>query len=311
MTRFRRAGPLVLLGPLALVALVCAILLAPRTARAAKDEGRALFAASARWIRASSPEIERIERVFVDLQDVTITGASSGSHEGNSRIHLDLPDRMRWEIRTLKRTPIHKRVVKILDGARGWAYVPPGTGAATGTWDRLHGNASNPGAIAQLQKDRDVFASLTRYLTLRGLDGPGVTFTDEGTATFPKGHHLAGRWRKVRRVAPGGERMAFLFATAEVAGKPVVQQPHAVLVPGDKQAGRATEHLVLTKWRLLAGRRVPARVVRYTQGNEGRFANTLDARIVDLALNPPLGAGLFQPTPPKSARPAPQRGAGR
>jgi outer membrane lipoprotein-sorting protein len=294
-----------------LVVLVCAFLLTPPTAGAAEDEGRALFAASARWIRASSSELKRVERVFVDLQDVTITGSSSGSHEGNSRIHLDLPDRMRWEIRTLKRTPVHKRVVKILDGARGWAYVPPGTDAAAGYWDRLHGNPNNPGAIAQLQKDRDVFASLTRYLTLRGLDGAGVTFSDEGVATFLKGHHLAGRWRKVRRVAASGERMAFLFATAEVAGKQVVQQPHAVLVPGDKQAGRATEHLVLTKWRLVAGRQVPGRVVRYTQDDKGRFATTLDARIVNLVLNPPLSAGLFKPTPPKVPPPPPQRGAGR
>lgn len=280
---------------------------APAKEAPAKDvrekgvSGAALFAAATRWVRGSAAPVEQVQRVFVDLQDVTISGSNSGSHEGNSRIHLDLPQRMRWELRKLKRTPLQSRRVKVLDGNEGWLYVPAQGASARGTWERLHGNQNNPGAIAQLKKDRDLFAALTRYLTLRGLSGPGVTFTNAGLQTFPKRHHLAGRWLKVRRVSADGKRMAFLFAwTADAKGGRSVRQPHAVLVPGDKAEGRATEHILLTKWKSMAGRRVPQQVVRYTEQEPGVFRETLRARVMKLAINPVLAPQLFKPLPPKA-----------
>jgi len=256
-------------------------------------DARPVFEQATAYVRRDAAALGATFGVHLDLEDVTVKGAESGSHDGNSRVWLQIPDRFRLETRTLRNTPLAMRTVKLLDGDRAWIYHPPAGPEGRGRWERLHGTPDGVATIAQLKADRDLFVRLCGYVTFAGLAGQGARFEDQGLVTFPQDHHLAGTWWKVRRQGPKGDRMAFLFDYDDEAGRRSVRAPHAVLVPGDAAAGRAAEHIVLSGWRVLHDRLVPAKVLRWTQQEGGGFLLTLRARVKELAFAAHLEQGVF------------------
>ncbi len=265
--------------------------------KAAPSQGRVWFAEAAAWVRGDDLDRSAVRHVHVDLLNVTMSGAT-GKHDGNFRIWLQLPKRVRLETREMGNTPLTERQVKVLDGEQMWIHTK------VGGWARQHATGSEGmRAIRQMQKDRDDFAKLTRFLTLRDLAGPGVRFTDAQQVSFASGH-LKGAWMKVRRIAPGGGRMAFLFAGRKDAqGSWHATAPHAVLVPANAQAGTPVEHYVLNGWRRVGKRNLPRRVQRFTQSpkaklqdgtsKNGHFVRTLLAHPIALRLNTPAPKGTF------------------
>lgn len=298
-----------LIGGLLLGGLLLCVPNARADDEAALRRGRAYFDQAAAWVRDGRPAQPLLRTVYADLQDVKISDGRN-KHEGHMRVWLEPPARLRWETRSTQRaTP----GVKILDDNRMWIRAAR-SGAG---FKRQHGTPDGAAAVAQLQKDRDGFVRLARLLTLSGLGAPGVRFEDQGLFERPKGHHLAGRWLKVRRVPPKERSMALLFAyEQDAAGARRATWPAGILLPADAKAGHPTEHYVLKGWRKVAGRRLPAKVERWTLRADGsRFDRTLFAFVADLRIGESLAADLFRPgqaasgAPPAAAEKATRRSA--
>ncbi len=256
---------------------------APAAPTKAEREGRRLFDQSVAWVHAGRPAPTAVRDVFVDLMDL-----SMGRHDGNLRVWYQAPDKLRWALRKEAGGPSS---IKVLDGDRMWVS-PAERDPARRQWKGFGRLGPEAGRmLAQLREDRDRIARLTRFLSIKSLDGKGVRFEYEGEQTWPRGHHLAGRWLKLKRHAPDGERMALLLARA--AGKTLAAaHPFAILQPAAGE--RPAQHLVLKRWKRSKDGTWPQRIARWQHAPKG-FEETMYGFVVRLRVNRGLPAARFRP----------------
>jgi hypothetical protein len=244
-TRAARFGATLL--PLAGALLGAALLLgAPRPLQARggdmapppvaqPDVGLQLFDQCVRWVSMGGPGIEQTTDFFINI--IAELDLDTMTHRGPMRLWWQAPDKFRQEL-----TVSRNITTKILNGDRLWIVDPSGQA------QRMHGTAGGVGAIRQLKEDRDRLGDLAQFLTLRSLMGDGAQFIFEGEKEGNGSY--AGRWLKLRRVAPGAAEMHFWIAFQRGAdGATLPTWPGIVRILGDPSRNIPTEDYIMRNWR--------------------------------------------------------------
>jgi hypothetical protein len=256
----------------------------------AQREGARLFREAVAWVSKGRAHTGALRTVFADLEDVMVEH-DGHRRTGDLRVWYQAPDKMRWQQR---RGVGFSTIIKVRDGGALWIYDrDPATRREQ--WRRIHGSSGAGPALEQAERDMGLVVDLARFLSLTGLAGDGVTFESKGLSQFPEGHHLAGRWWKVQRRAPDGERLALLLAFERGADGTVhATHPGAILVP-PASAGDPIEHYVLGRWVRGPDGARPRRVRRWTKkpGDE-TFVDTIRARLERFLVDVPFPAARFR-----------------
>ena len=171
----------------------------------------------------------------------------------------------------------------------------------------MNRTADGQGALQQAQEDRERLLTITTFLTLQGLKGPGVTFEYLGE-TNPSGSYArqeGGSWAKLVRKAPGRPNITFWLAhVADAQGLMRATYPGVVRVDGEPQNNIPTEDYILQDW---ADRpsdpprplRFPRKILAFQIRPDQPPLNFLRAAVahieIDAAIHPPPYAPPAQP----------------
>lgn len=247
-----------------------------------QKEGRRLFAEAVAWVTGGREDRGTVRSMHVAVEDLDMD-----RHQGHLKVWYQEPDRFRIETsQVLGRPP----GIKLLAGDRMWNSPDPGF-RGTRRWISMRRmGPEGLAALGQLKEDRDRFVRLTRFVSLGGFMGKGVVFESLGPAAFAQGH-LKGRWVKVRRRAPGGERLSFLLATERGPdGGLRATWPGAVLTAAAKD--RPADHVVLKHW-TRGGH--PRRVERWQADARGVFRAVMSGHLAAVQVNAPIPPEHFEP----------------
>jgi hypothetical protein len=259
------------------------------------DEGARLFDEAIRWIAKGQEGVPEVNDFYahtalrLDLPESRI--------DGDMKIWFQRPDLYRQELAPAGQAATKK----ILAGELAWVIDASGTARAR------HGRPDGEADIEQMKEDRDRYSDLTRFLTLKGLKGPGIAFEWLGPSEG-KGAY-AGSWQKVARHAPGRGRIIFYFAyTKDGSGVAHATFPGVVRVEGDPVQGFPTEDYILKEWDPPAPAPMPGqpapppRTIRYPTKIEGISiepakppARFLFLVVRDLKVNAGIDPARFRP----------------
>jgi hypothetical protein len=198
-------------------------------------EGARLFAEARAWVARGAADDQEPADLYLALD--AKFDLENQHHEGKMRLWFQAPDKYRQEM-----TGGEATTTKILDGDRLWMVDPKG-------WVSNESLRGKEGArsIRQAQDDCERLADLCGFLTLRGLDDPGVTFEFQG-AKSGKGAYQ-GEWMKVRRSASGERDITFWFAySRDGTGTHHATWPGVVRVEGSPAKNVPTEDYILKDW---------------------------------------------------------------
>ncbi|MCA9317061.1 MAG: hypothetical protein H6806_12145 [Planctomycetes bacterium] len=202
---------------------------------ASPDMGLTLFDQCVRWVSMGGQGIQQTTDFYINI--IAELDLDTMTHRGPMRLWWQAPDRFRQEL-----TVSRNVTTKILNGDRLWIVDPRGRA------QRMHGTAGGVSAIRQLKEDRDRLGDLAQFLTLRSLMGDGAQFFFEGEKEGNGSY--AGRWLKLRRVAPGAAEMHFWLAFQRGAdGGYQATWPGIVRILGDPSRNLPTEDYILRSWK--------------------------------------------------------------
>ena len=297
--------PRVFVLPLLLVVLAAATLaglgsaLAPSESLARGGEGAPLarpddaavfFDQAVRWVNRGQEGIHNLTDFYADLLDVKFN-VGSNNQEGHMRLWLKTPDMYRFEMRQTRNfSGPNVRVLstKILSGDEMWVVHP------TGQAQRMHGTPAGQGAVTQMKDDRRRLLDLARFLTLDGLKGPGVTFTNEGFKTGSGS--FEGNWIKIRRQIQGGADVTFHLAYSRTEQGVLASYPGVVTIVGDPRQNEPTEYYVLKKWVQGPQFNFPSQIEAFSQATpNSELQRFLLAFPRDVRINTGLQSSLFAP----------------
>jgi hypothetical protein len=196
----------------------------------------------------------------------------------------------------IQNTQANRRSLRLLHGDETWILDPGGAPRTVGL--------AGPAPLAQARDEHARLRDIAALLTLRGLDGPGVTFECEGEKR-PSGIFRrlgGGTWLKVVRKAAGNPDISFWFAHDRGADGVVhASYPGVIRVAGDAVGYVPTEDYILQNWEQPqsdpAARRMRLpRTLRALGSNPGQPPfEFLRASVVSARIDAPLPAEAFSP----------------
>ncbi|MFM8980299.1 MAG: hypothetical protein ACKOSS_07550 [Planctomycetia bacterium] len=263
----------------------------PMDAAAGQAYAQRLFDEAVRWVAKGQPGLAKVTDFTVSLDARYVVEATR--HEGPMRLWLQLPDLYRQEM-----TMSNVTTTKIMN--RGMLYVREGNDA----FRNMNRTADGAGALKQAQEDMIRLEDLTKFLTLEGLKGPGVTFEFDGQRK-PSGSYARKdgdqTWLKIVRKAPGKPNISFWLAhEADAQGVAHATYPGVVRVDGDPAQGVPTEDFILQDWadsppNQPRAYRYPRKIVAFQIQPGKEPLNFLTAVVEDLKINTGIDATRFEP----------------
>jgi len=250
-----------------------------------------LFDEAVRWVAKGQAGLSKVTDFTVALDARYVV--DNTRHEGPMRLWLQLPDLWRQEM-----TMSNVTTTKIMN--RGMLYVREGNDA----FRNMNRTADGAGALKQAQEDMIRLEDLTKFLTLEGLKGPGVTFEFDGQRK-PWGSYARKdgdqTWLKIVRKAPGKPNISFWLAhEADAQGVARATYPGVVRVDGDPAQGVPTEDFILQDWadsppNQPRAYRYPRKIVGFQIHPGKEPMNFLTAVVEDLKINTGIDATRFEP----------------
>jgi outer membrane lipoprotein-sorting protein len=196
--------------------------------------GGQLFDQCVRWVSRGGAGVTRTTDFFIGL--TAELDLDTTRHRGPMRLWWKAPDKFRQALTTGGQT-----TTKILNSDFMWIIHP------NNSVQRMHGTPEGANAVRQLKDDRERMADLAQFITLRSLQGPGVTFDFNGEKAGSGSY--AGQWVKITRRAPGATLMHFWLAyQKDDRGAYMATYPGIIRVEGDAQKGIPTEDFILKSW---------------------------------------------------------------
>jgi hypothetical protein len=253
-------------------------------------DGAVFFNQAIRYVNGGHPGIHRLTDFYADLYDVHFDVGKS-KLQGFMRLWLKTPDKYRLEMRetqALSGPGVRVLSTKILNGDRMWVLQPNQPAR------RVHGTAGGQATVEQMKDDRKRLMDLARFLTLDGLEGPGVTFVNEG---FTVGNGaFAGSWLRIRRRIVGGADVVFYLAYQRTPQGVVATYPGVVKIEGDPRAHEPTEYYLLQKWRKGPQFNFPGKIEAISQAAPAApMKRFLLAFPNDVRINTGLQSSIFLP----------------
>jgi hypothetical protein len=201
--------------------------------------GTRLFDEAVRWVAKGTQGIQQVRDFHISMEaKFELEGTR---HEGPMRLWLQLPDLYRQEM-----TMSNTTTVKVLKAGNLWIRNQSG---AFKHMNREGADGVN--AVKQANDDLERLRDLTKFVTLEGLKGPGVTFEFEGEKQ-PSGDYArpdGGTWAKIVRRSPGNPNIYFWLAhTKDAGGVMHASYPGVVRVDGIAAEQIPTEDFLLQGW---------------------------------------------------------------
>jgi hypothetical protein len=254
-------------------------------------EGMRLFDEAVHYVAKGQQTIPSITSFYASL-DMKMELPEQPHLEGRMRVWFMDPDKFRSELSTNNDT-----TTKILNGELAWVVTASGV-------SRLHGTPDGAKDISDLKDMRERLKELSKFLTLKGLKGPGIGFEYMGPTTGSGTY--AGEWIKVVRHSPGNSDITFWLAYGkDASGQMHATWPGIVRIAGDPAHKYPQEDYILKEWdspqSQLREFRYPRKIEAYQKETGKESVRFLWAELQDIKLN------TVDPTTFNEPRPMPAR----